>query len=260
MLATGGIRSSPERAPAIAREHAEARRRRARHHGLDFVVRPIRLAERCLPRRFLGPVRARVPAMARQIDAAAERQLIVDDDDLLMVQAPTGWRSSKPNRTRSRHAPAEPPSRERIALERVEGAVVPRQDVATKCRPPSCDICEQLVEPRWRGRPSGWRDARQQIGVGVDIPAENEHRAAGVQQRPPHQPEIVGGILNAVEAVRALDSPAVSSWLDDRVDRRSCGRSARLISHASVSGTATNSGRADQRAPATDRARRVVSW
>ena len=74
-----------ERAPTIARQHSEARRGRAHDHGLHFMVRPIDFTDRRLSRRFVGPVRARVPPVAGEIDAAAERQLIVDDDDFLMM-------------------------------------------------------------------------------------------------------------------------------------------------------------------------------
>ena len=89
-MSTDGIRSCPQRTPAIARQHAEAGGRGSRDHGLDFVIRPVCLAERRRPRRFFRPMGARVPAMARQIDAAAERQLIVDHDNLLMVGAADG--------------------------------------------------------------------------------------------------------------------------------------------------------------------------
>ena len=155
---------------------------------------------------------ARVPAMARQIDAAAERQLIVDHDNLLMVGAADGMMIVEPETNASRHPPSEPPSRQRIALERVERAVVPRQDVAAKVRASSCDMREQLVEPRRRVRR---RAARVQIDVRRDIPAQTEHGLAGAEQGLPDQAEVVGRVLNAIETGRALDAPAVSAGLDD---------------------------------------------
>ena len=128
-------------------------------------------------------MRARVPAMARQIDAAAERQLIVDHDHLLVMAGADGMTVVKPEPHASRHSPSEPPSRERIALERVERSVVPRQDVATKVRATSCDIREQLVEPRRRVRRLGG-DAREQIDVGHDVPAQNEDRCGAPRAEP----------------------------------------------------------------------------
>ena len=192
--------------------------------------------------------------MARQIDAAAERQLIVDHDNLLMMGGADGMVIVKSESNAARHPPSEPPSRQRIALERVECAVVPRQDVAPKLWASSCDKRQQLVEPRRRVRR---RDAGVQIDVGRDVPAQTEHGLAGAEQGLPDQAEVVGSILNAVKAGRALDAPAVLSRLDDSVWRvcdvafntrggadHSAGlnrRNARLISNASVSGTTTNS-------------------
>ena len=42
---SAGIRSSPERAPAIAREHTKTGCDRPAHHELDFVIRVIRAAK-----------------------------------------------------------------------------------------------------------------------------------------------------------------------------------------------------------------------
>ena len=185
-------------------------------------------------------MRARIPAMARQIDAAAERQLIVDNDDLLMMASADGMVIVEPESHAARHPPSQPPARERIAFERVERAVVPRQDVTPKVRASPRDIRQQLIEPRRRLR-FVWRlRARQQIGVGGDVPAQAEHALARVEQRPPDKTEIVGGVLNAVKPRRAVDAPAVPARLDDH----SAGlnrRKAWLIATASVNGTTMNS-------------------
>jgi hypothetical protein len=70
--------------------------------------------------------------MARQIDAPAERQLIVDHDNLLVMGGADGMVIVKSEPNAVRHPPPQSPSRQGIALERVECAVVPRQDVAPK--------------------------------------------------------------------------------------------------------------------------------
>ena len=85
--------------------------------------------------------------MAGQIDAAAERQLVVRDDDLLMVRPAEGMAIVELEADAARHPPAKPPSRERIALERVERSVIPDEDVATKLRAAPDHEREQLVEP-----------------------------------------------------------------------------------------------------------------
>ena len=72
--------------------------------------------------------------MAGQIDAAAERQLIVDDDDLLVMAGADGMMVVEAEAHAARRAPTEPPARQRFALERVERAVIPHQDVDTQLR------------------------------------------------------------------------------------------------------------------------------
>src|SRR5688500_202333 len=117
---------------------------------------------------------------------------------------------SKSNATR--HAPAEPPSRQRIALERVESAVVPGQDVAAKLWPASRHVRKQLVEACWSVR---WRATRIEIDAGRDIPAETEHGLSRVEQRLPHQSKVFRRVLDAIKGRRVVDAPAVSSRLND---------------------------------------------
>ena len=144
--------------------------------------------------------------MAGQIDAAAERQLVVHHDDFLMVGAADRMAVVESEPDLSRHLPPETPPRQRIAFERVERGMVPDQKVATKMRAASNDKGEQLVEP---GRGVGRRGPRQEINRSHDVPTQNEHCLAGVEQRLPDQPEIVRAILDAVKSARALDPPAV---------------------------------------------------
>ena len=58
------------------------------------------------------------------------------------------------------------------------------------------------------------------------------------EQRLPDQPEVVGGVLDAVELVRALDPPAVPARLDDRLaskrPARGAVRAVALMQSASV--------------------------
>ena len=146
----------------------------------------------------------------------------------------------EPESDASRHAPSEPPSRERIAFERVERAVVPRQDVAPELRTAADDIRHQLVQARRRlGRIRPCR-IRHQVGMSRNIPTQAEHALAGVQQRPSGQAKVICRVLDAVEALSALHAPAISARLNDQ----SAGlvrRKAWLIAMAIVSGTRTNS-------------------
>ena len=154
----------------------------------------------------------------------------------------------------SRHPPSEPPAGERIALECVERAVVPRQDVGLQTRPALGDVRQQLVEARRRAVVGA---ARQQVRVGGGIPTEREDRPPRRQHRLPREPEVVGRVLDAVEAVCLLDAPAVPSRFENGGPRligdvrdgtrdgavhevTSPGRSARLTKYAIASGIPRN--------------------
>jgi hypothetical protein len=152
--------------------------------------------------------------VARQVSAAAERQLIVDDDNLLMMGGAERMVivKSKPNAVR--HPPSEPPSGQRIPLERIECPVVPREEIASKLWASMRNKGEQFVEPRRRVRR---RRARVQIDVRADVPPETEHGLTGVQQRVPDEAEINCSVLNAVKPGRAIHTPAIFTRLDDSV-------------------------------------------
>ena len=117
--------------------------------------------------RLFEPMRACVPAMAGQIDAAAERELVVDHNDFLMMRATDGVVVVEAEPHAARGSPAEPPSRERIALERVERGVVPNQNVAAKLWAPTGYEDEQIAESGRRVGNGPWLE----INSCGDIPA-----------------------------------------------------------------------------------------
>ena len=202
-------------APTVAHEGPESGRRRATQHRLHLVIRPVRLAQRRRPGRLVGPVCGGVPPMPGQVDAAAERQGVVDDDDLLVMGAADRMVVVEAESHLSGHPPAEPPSRQRIAFERVERRVIPDEDVAAQLRALSHDEGEQFVEAGWRG--VWWlRLIGQEIEVGLDVPPDDEDRMARLQQRLPRPPEVVGRVLHAAEAIGALHAPAVVAGARDR--------------------------------------------
>src|SRR5690606_12050947 len=80
-----------------ARQLREGSDDRARHHQLDIVMRMVGfLAEEIEPATGIDtvsrpdPVLALVPAAERDVDAAAKRDLIIDDDDFLMMARAEG--------------------------------------------------------------------------------------------------------------------------------------------------------------------------
>ena len=213
----------PHGAPPVADQRAETGRGRAAQHRLHLVIRAVRRAHRRRPGRFVDPVRRGVPAMPGQVDAAAERHRVVDDDDLLVVRAADRVMVVEAEAHLARHAPAQSPPRQRIALEGVERRVIPDQHVAAELRTPAHDEGEQRVES---SRRIGHRrvGAGQQIEVGLDVPADDEDRVARPQQRLARPAEVVGRVLDAAKAIGPIDAPAVVARLHDRRARRSRSR------------------------------------
>ena len=156
--------------------------------------------------------------MPGQVDAATERQRVVDDDDLLVVRAADRVMVVEAEAHLARHAPAQSPPRQRIPLEGVERGVIPDEHVAAKLRTPAHDEGEQRVQSsRWtRHRRIG---ARQQIEIGLDVPPDDEDRVARPEQRLARPPEVVGRVLDAAKAIGPIHAPAVVARVHDRGKR-----------------------------------------
>ena len=73
--------------PALAGDLGQRMCCLAVHHHLHVVERLEGMAGRIHPGRIVGGVRGGVPAADRQVESAAERQRIVDHNDLLMLRA-----------------------------------------------------------------------------------------------------------------------------------------------------------------------------
>ena len=201
-----------ERPPPIAHERAERGRRRPVHHRLHFVVRLVGLVAGIQAHGFLHAMLAGVPSMSGEIDPAAERELVVDHDHLLMVRAAQRVAGVEGEVQVPRHPPPEPQPGERIAFERVHGRIVPGQQIDLQQRRPPGDVPQQR---RKHGRTVGGCFSRQQIGIGHGVPAEDEHRVPRAEHGFAHQPEIIRRILDAVEPVRTIHAPAVHAGLRD---------------------------------------------
>ena len=77
-------------APALAPKLTQRPRRVAVHRRGHVVPQRIGRAMRVDPMRLVVAVRPRVPTAVRDVDAAAKRERIVDDQDFLVVAA-VGW-------------------------------------------------------------------------------------------------------------------------------------------------------------------------
>ena len=92
-------------------------------------MRHVRLAARIAAPRLRGVVGRDVPAAHGQVDAAAIRDVVVDDDELLVMRRADGQVTVEQDLDALRFARAEDPARKELAVHRVEDRVVPQQDL-----------------------------------------------------------------------------------------------------------------------------------
>ena len=109
--------------------------------------------------------------MSGQIDATAEGELVVDYDDLLVVGPADRNAIVEPEPDASRRPPTKLPSRERVALQRVERGVVPDEDVAAQVRASACDEASSSSSCVGASDAVG---ARQEIDSRKDVPTQDE--------------------------------------------------------------------------------------
>ncbi|MDR8969652.1 hypothetical protein FEP58_06048 [Burkholderia multivorans] len=174
-------------------------------------------------------MRGRVPARTRQIEAADEREPVVDHDELLMMRRAARMRIVEPEHDPAMRAPARAIDGRPVALERVDHREVPREHVDPQVVPARR---ERVQERRERIGEAVVGAARHEPHPAVDVPAEDEHRMARTQERGPQCREIRVAVDQRREAVRMTNRVAVAADLeqavpDDRVAR--CGAALRVV-------------------------------
>ena len=127
----GRLRSGlpPACCQRVARSLAERGRRLALDDDLHVVHRHVRLATEIAAPRLRGVVGRDVPAAHGQVDAAAVRDVVVDDDELLVMRRADRQVTVEQDLDSLRFARAEDQARKELAVHRVEDRVVPQQDV-----------------------------------------------------------------------------------------------------------------------------------
>ena len=117
-------------------------------------------------------MRGRVPAPDREIEAARERQRVVDDDDLLVVGPAERVRVVELEGQARVGVPGEAVGGEGLALEREQHREVPGEREHAQRGPAG----EHVVQERQQ-RERRIRGAGVQLDAAVDVPAEDEHAA-----------------------------------------------------------------------------------
>ena len=166
--------------PARPRLLADRGRRVAVEHRLHVVKRRVRRAVFVVATRVAGRVRRCVPARACQVEAADEREPVVDHDQLLVMGRAARMRAVEPEHDAAIALPAG-------AIHGGQSRSSARRSSRNPTRAHRCAGCA-AGRPTRAGTPRACRGACRR-GHGrephpaVDVPADDEHRMACAQQR-----------------------------------------------------------------------------
>jgi len=205
-------RAGPGAAPAVAGELPERRRRVAIDHDLHVVERRIGRAGGIDAARLVGAVRRRVPTPDREVDAADERNRVVDHHDLLVVRGPDRMMVVEVKSESAVGAPAARVERKGLPGERVDHREVPVQHIDAQRAPAPGERVEEMAE---RARhPVGGLTLHERRAA-VDVPADDEDRALGPQRRGAKRGEVGLAVDQERDAPRARSAPAVPAGAQD---------------------------------------------
>ena len=177
--------------PALARQRAELRGCLTLDRDLHVVKRPVRAAVRSDAPRIVRRVRRGVPATGRQIEAAEERDGIVDHHDLLMMAGAERVVGVEMEPDTTVRPPPELDDGQQLAFEREQEREAPIEKVNAE-RAPARDHGVEKA-PQILGQA-----VRHAVGAqpraGLDVPSDHEHLLASVENRVDECPEVRIGV------------------------------------------------------------------
>ena len=198
--------------PPFAGQIAERPRRRSVDRDGDLVARRV-VAAQYPPQPVFVPVLAGVPSFGGEVDTTAERDRVVDDQDLLVVYRPGGVRAV--------HREVQPPAAEPVdqgdRRDAVPQVVERRQQPQVGLQQMDRQVGLLPEHPLQEGAQpigAGQRRAAPLEGdPGVEVPADQQDAVAGPQHRRLGMTEVVGAVDDAGESVGGLHAPACATGL-----------------------------------------------
>jgi hypothetical protein len=161
--------------PALAHQFAERLRRGAVEHCLHVVHRLVRRRVRIAPEQGVRMMRGRVPARTGQVDAAREREPVVDHDELLMMRRAERVLAIELECHVPVRAPAELVNRQPFAFECIQHREIPCEHVDAQVAPPLHQRAQKIGEP---GGQAVACAGGCQLQAAIDVPADDEDRVA----------------------------------------------------------------------------------
>ncbi|WP_348643140.1 hypothetical protein [Rhizobium sp. WL3] len=172
----------------------------------------MRLAIRHFATRVVVQMPAGVPALGGDVDAAAEGQHVVDDHDLLVMGGGRRMRAIQFEVDVGRGHEVEEAEGHGSPSQGCEQAQIPFEDMDLQI---GTGLADPLQKPSQLVRPLETGALRLELDPGVEIPADQVHHVPGFEDRLLDGNEIVFGVKDHTEAVRARLLPTVSTWLQD---------------------------------------------
>ena len=199
-------------APPFAGQFSERPRRRPVDRDGDLVARRV-VAAQYPPQSVVVPVLAGVPSFGGEVDATAERDRVVDDQDLLVVHRSGGVRAVH----REVQPPAAEPVHQRDRRDAVPEVVERRQQSQVGLQEMDSQVGLLPEHPLQEGaQPVGAgqrRAAPLQGDPGVEVPADQQDAVAGPQHGRLGMTEVVGAVDDACQSVGGFHAPAGATGL-----------------------------------------------
>jgi len=167
----------------------------------------------------VGAVLRRVPAACREIEAADERDRVIDHDDLLVMRRTERMAAVEAEVEARMAAPRAREERERLALERVDHRKIPGEDVDVQLRTTIEQAEQELAERVGQRAPPA---VAAEADAAADVPAEDEQRALRALGRVREGREVRGAVDEEGDAWGMCVPPAATSVDGDPgADKRS---------------------------------------
>jgi len=181
-------------------------------HHLDIVEGVVADAIGIDAGGVVGRMVGGIPPASTEIKAAAERQFVVDDHQLLMMAGPQGHQVIEADVDLGRRLPAQRDARQRFTLKGVKGGVVPEQEIDAELR---VDLDQPGQQCAQAGRFVIRGAVRRQVGPAVDIPPQDVYGTLRPQQSLAEGGEIGCRVDQNLDAVAAGDPPAGSTGVEN---------------------------------------------
>ncbi len=159
-------------------------------------------------------MRGGVPALAGEVEPAAERDRIVDDDDLLMVRPAGRMRIVELEMNTPMRFPTPPETHfdGRFPIVRIDHREVPVENIDVQVAPSACEVVEIFPELGARVIAVTF-DA--EAAIAVEVPCEDDDRLPRTFGGRHEHLEVIVAVDDERDPARVGDAPAIAAFLEN---------------------------------------------